>query len=111
MLLRLAGGLLLAVIFYSGFSYMIGNEIENKTEEAKLANTNVEQQISKANTDLNKIRTKTSEYKTRIEKLRESSDKTTEKTKNRNSVPNLLNKIMFTIPKGVQLTSIYAKTF
>lgn len=106
MLLRLAGGLLLAVIFYSGFSYMIGNEIENKIEEAKSANTNIEQQISKANTDLNKIRTKTSEYKTRIEKLRESSDKTTEKTKNRNSIPNLLNKIMFTIPKGVQLTSI-----
>lgn len=105
-LLRIAGGLLLITIIYSGFSYAIGKEIRTKEEQAVQAETVMIQQISKADADLNKIRTRTSEYKTRIDNLRASSDQLAEKNKNRNSIPNLLNRIMFTVPKSVQITSI-----
>lgn len=105
-LLRIAGGLILLVLVYSGFSYVIGNQIKEKEETAELTIQKIEKQIAYATEDLDKIKTRTSEYKTRIENLQESTDKNTEKMKNKNSIPNLLNRIMFTVPKSVQITSI-----
>ena len=105
-LLRLAGSLLLAVILYSGFSYAVGNAISEKENDAQIAKTNIETQIRLADSDLNKIKSRTSEYTTRINNLKESSEKVTEKTRTKNSIPNLLNRIMYTVPKSVQITSI-----
>ena len=105
-LLRLAGSLLLAVILYSGFSYAVGNAISEKENDAKIASDNIATQIRLAQSDIEQIRTRTSEYATRITKLNESSEKVTEKTRNKNSIPNLLNRIMYTVPKSVQITSI-----
>ena len=105
-LLRLAGSLLLAVILYSGFSYAVGNAISEKENDANIAKTNIETQIRLADSDLNKIKARTSEYTTRINNLKESSEKVTEKTRTKNSIPNLLNRIMYTVPKSVQITSI-----
>ena len=42
----------------------------------------------------------------RINNLRNRSQATNEKLRAKNSIPNLLNQIMFVIPKSVQLTSI-----
>ena len=95
-----------AAALYSGFSYVIGNEIKTKEVETKDVISSIQKQISLANEDLEKIRTRTSEYNTRITNLQESSNAITEKNKNRNSIPNLLNRIMFTVPKSVQITSI-----
>lgn len=105
-LLRLAGGMLLVIVLYSGFSYAIGNAITEKKEKAEMAKNNIDTQIRLADADLNKIKSRTSEYNTRISNLKESSEKATEKTKAKNSIPNLLNRIMFTVPKSVQITSI-----
>lgn len=105
-LLRIAGSLILILLVYSGFSYTIGNQIQEKQEEAKDAKNYIEKQIEYAKTDLDKIKTRTSEYNTRIQNLQELTDKNTEKIKNKNSIPNLLNRIMFTVPKSVQITSI-----
>ncbi|MBQ9297485.1 MAG: hypothetical protein IJ223_00350 [Clostridia bacterium] len=105
-LLRLAGGILLITILYSGFSYYIGQQIEEKKALADETANYVSAQIKVADSDLNNIRTRTSEYDTRIKKLQETSNKITEKNKTRNSIPNLLNRIMFTVPKSVQITSI-----
>ena len=105
-LLRIAGSLLLVVLLYSGFSYVVGNQIKEKETLADETITTTKLEIAKANADLEKIRTRTSEYTTRINNLKESNDRVTEKNKNRNSIPNLLNRIMFTVPKSVQITSI-----
>ena len=105
-LLRLAAGILLVTILYSGFSYYVGKEIEEKKALADQAANYVSNQIKLADSDLNDIRTRTSEYDSRIKKLQETSNKITEKNKTKNSIPNLLNRIMFTVPKSVQVTSI-----
>ncbi len=105
-LLRIAGSLLLIIFLYSGFSYVIGNQIKEKEALADETILTTKVEMAKANSDLDRIRTRTSEYTTRINNLKESNDKVTEKNKNRNSIPNLLNRIMFTVPKGVQITSI-----
>ena len=105
-MLRVAGGLVLVTALYSGFSYVISNEIKAKEEATSDVIDSMEKQIALADADLEKIRTRTSEYRTRITNLQESSNQITEKNKNRNSIPNLLNRIMFTVPKSVQITSI-----
>lgn len=105
-MLRLAGGLLLAVVIYSVTSFMLGKQIEQKMEEASSASAAMNTQINLADTDITKIRNRSSEYTTLIQNLRDVSDKTTEKYKMKNSIPILLNRIMSAIPKGVQLTSI-----
>lgn len=105
-MLRLSGTLILSTVLYSGFSYVTENEIQIKKEMAEKTAETMQKQISLANADLEKIRTRTAEYQTRIDNLRASSEQITEKNKNRNSIPNLLNRIMFTVPKSVQITSI-----
>ena len=84
----------------------MGNAISEKENDAKIASDNIATQIRLAQSDIEQIRTRTSEYATRITKLNESSEKVTEKTRNKNSIPNLLNRIMYTVPKSVQITSI-----
>lgn len=105
-MLRLAGGILLAIVIYSGTSTVIGQQIEQKLKEAEIANSNMAKQISLAEIDISKIRNRNSEYTTMIQNLRDVSDETTEKYKMKNSIPILLNRIMSSIPKGVQLTAI-----
>lgn len=105
-MLRLSGGILLAIILYSGSSFMLSKQIEQKTAEASNANTVMNTQINLADVDISKIRNRSSEYTTLINNLRNISDQTTEKYKMKNSIPILLNRIMSVIPKGVQLTSI-----
>ena len=105
-LLRLAGGILLVIILYSGFSYYVGKQISDKIALADETANQVSNQIKIADKDLNSIRTRTSEYDSRIKKLQETSNKITEKNKTKNSIPNLLNRIMFTVPKSVKVTSI-----
>lgn len=105
-MLRLTGGILLAIVMYSAVSFMINNEITEKNDKAKKANTEMNSQISAINADISKIRNRTTEYTTLIQNLRDMSEQTTEKYKMKNSIPILLNRIMSAIPKGVQVTSI-----
>ena len=105
-MLRLAGGILLAAVIYSGASVFLGQQIEQKLQEAASVNTEIAKQISLADADVSKIRDRSSEYTTMIQNLRDASDQTTERYKMKNSIPILLNRIMSAIPKGVQLTAI-----
>lgn len=105
-MLRLTGGILLAVGIYSVTSYMLGEQINKKIDEAIMAKTTMNSQINLIDEDITKIRDRNSEYTTLIQNLRDVSDKTTEKYKMKNSIPILLNRIMSVIPQGVQLTAI-----
>ena len=93
-MLRLTGGLLLAIGIYSVTSFMLAEQIKLKSEEATVANAEMTSQISLVNSDISKIRNRTSEYTTLIQNLRDVSDQTTEKYKMKNSIPILLNRIM-----------------
>lgn len=109
-LIRVSFGLLLLVLIYSGFSCLLNNQMENKNNETIEYINDINKQISLANTDNDKIKSKSNEYTTMIKNLQEISEKVSDRNKNRNIIPNLLNQIMFIIPENVQITSIQNNT-
>lgn len=105
-LVRIASALIILVIIYSCFSALLSKQISAKENEADESISSTNQQIQLANSDNEKIKTKTNEYSTMIKNLQEANDKLSERNKTRNAIPNLLNQIMSIIPASVQLTSI-----
>lgn len=105
-LIRIAISLFLLVAIYSGFSALLANQMDKKEAEADSSIASTNQQITLANNDSEKIKTKTNEYTSMIKNLEEMNDKLTDRTRTKNAIPNLLNQIMFIIPENVQITSI-----
>ena len=105
-LIRVAVALFLLVIIYSSFSAALSNQMDKKAQEAQESIASTNRQISLADEDNEKIKTKTNEYSNMIEYLQEASDRITDRNRTRNAIPNLLNQIMTIIPVDVQLTSI-----
>ena len=105
-LLRVSVGLFLLIVIYSGFSTVLNSKIKEKQQEVQKSIANTNRQISLANQDSEKIKSKTNEYTTLIKSLEEANDKLSERNRTRNAIPNLLNQIMTIIPENVQLTSI-----
>ena len=109
-LVRIAVGLLLLVIIYSAFVILLNNQIIKKGPEADESIAQTNSQISLANNDNEKIKSRTNEYTTMIKNLEEANDKITDRNKTRNSIPNLLNQIMSIVTESVQITSIENST-
>lgn len=105
-LLRIAGGILILIVVYSGMSVYLGNSMNKKEKEIAEAMQDVNSQIALINNDTAKIKTNTSKYVSMTEKLTTLNTAAEEKNKRKNAIPALLNQIMFSIPKGVQITSI-----
>ena len=105
-LIRIASALLMLVIIYSCFSVLLSNQIAAKTDEANESISSTNRQIQLANSDNEKIKTKTNEYTTMIQNLQEANERLSDRNRTRNAIPNLLNQIMSIIPASVQLTSI-----
>ena len=105
-LIRIASALLILVIVYSCFSALLSNQIDAKENEAEESIASTKRQIQLANSDDEKIKTRTNEYTTMIDNLQEANDRLAERNRTRNAIPNLLNQIMSVIPASVQLTSI-----
>ena len=105
-LIRVAVGLFLLVVIYSGFSGLLNYQIEQKDKEADDSIAQTNSQIQLANSDNEQIKTKTNEYTTMIQNLQDANDRITDRNRTRNAIPNLLNQIMSVIPENVQLTSI-----
>ncbi len=105
-LIRIAVALFLLVVIYSGFSALLSSQMSKKQQEADEAITQINQQISLANSDNEKIKNKTNEYTNMIKNLEEANNRITDRNRTRNAIPNLLNQIMSIIPESVQLTSI-----
>lgn len=105
-LIRTAVGLLILLIVYSGFSILLSNQMDKKKDEARQSISSTNSQIQLAETDNTKIQSKTNEYTTMITNLEEINNRITDINRNKNTIPNLLNEIMFSMPEGVQITSI-----
>ena len=105
-LIRVAVALFLLVVIYSGFSGLLNYQMNEKEKEANDSITQTNSQIQLANSDNEKIKSKTNEYTTMIKNLQDANDRITDRNKTRNAIPNLLNQIMSVIPESVQLTSI-----
>lgn len=105
-LIRFATGILIVLVVYTGFSAYLNNAMIKKQKEIDTAISNVKAQISMVNSDISKIKNNTNKYISMKEKLDELNNKISEKKKRKKAIPTLLNEIMWSIPKEVQITSI-----
>ena len=105
-LVRTLGGVLILIAVYSTFSLFIANTIKDKNEQLADVKADTLQKIEKVTQDIGSINNKTSDYERLSENLKNISNQISENNKNRNKIPNLLQEIMYAIPKGVQITSI-----
>ena len=106
MLIRASTAVLLFVIIYSIFAITLGKQMKEKEEEVLQLTANQRAEISKIDYDAQVIKNKTTEYQTMISEIETLNNKMSDKASFKNSIPNLLNQIMNTIPSGVRLTSI-----
>ncbi|MBR0428023.1 MAG: hypothetical protein IJK18_07495 [Clostridia bacterium] len=105
-LLRCIIGLLLILIIYTIFSKVLANQMLNKEDEIKRLIAMQNSQISSVNSDETDLNAKTEKYKNLIADLKRINEKLSDAAARRNSIPNLLNQIMYNIPNKVELTSI-----
>ncbi len=105
-LIRIATGLTLLVVMYTGFSGLLSSQMNVKLQEAQESLNLTNEQIVLVNNDNQKINSRITEYTNMLKNLEEANNKITDRNKTRNAIPNLLNQIMSVIPENVQLTSI-----
>lgn len=105
-ILRTTGGILLLLAVYTAGTMFINNEINKKSDEVKIATVKQEEQIVNLQKDKSSVDARTNEYAKLINNLETINKKIANNSKTKNSIPTLLNQIMFVIPKNVQLTSI-----
>lgn len=105
-LLRGIIGLFILFVIYCLFTNLIKKQIDNKNLEAdeSIKATNV--QIALVDKDIQNLQNKTNEYTNKINNLQEINKRIEENNRIKKSIPILLNKLMYIMPDGVQLTSI-----
>lgn len=110
MLIRVLGAIMLINIIFVAFSKVLYGQMDKKQKEVEGLISSENAQIGKINTDINSLNTKNTKYTSLTEELKAINDKISNIAEMKNSIPNLLNQIMYTIPEGVQLTSIQNTT-
>ena len=110
MLIRVLIAIILINIIFVAFSKVLYGQMDKKQKEIEGLISSENAQIGKINTDINSLNTKNTKYTSLTEELKAINDKISNIAEMKNSIPNLLNQIMYTIPEGVQLTSIQNTT-
>lgn len=105
-LVRCCVTVLMIVIIYSVCSVLLGNQLSAKTADAQAVIDDTTSQINKLNSNENSIKSKTSDFERVTTNLQNASSSMALKQGRKNEIPTLLNQIVYTIPKNVQLTSI-----
>lgn len=110
MLLRIIAVFIITSICFSTFGGVVSRNINKQKSEInqKLAQTS--EQINELNNQLEQIKSHTSTYSALINSVN-SEENSSQNSKNdrvisKDAIPNMLNKIMFIIPKYVQIISI-----
>ena len=105
-LVRCCVTVLMIVVIYSVCSVLLGQQIAAKTADAQAVIDDTTSQINRLNTSENSINSKTSDFERVTTNLQNASSSMALKQGRKNEIPTLLNQIVYTIPKNVQLTSI-----
>ena len=105
-LVRCCVTVLMIVVIYSVCSVLLGQQIAAKTADAQAVIDDTTSQINRLNTSESSINSKTSDFERVTTNLQNASSSIALKQGRKNEIPTLLNQIVYTIPKNVQLTSI-----
>ena len=105
-LLRTAIGILLLIVVYISFEKILMSQINKKDLEVQSFIDDSKIKIGQVEKYTNLLNTRKGEYQSLIEQIDAQNERISEINAKKNAIPNLLNKIMFVIPKEVQLISI-----
>lgn len=105
-LIRSAASILLFIVIYGVFSTMLVKQIDKVETDVDKGMAQVNFEIKRIESDVETLNKRASEYSTLTTQLQTAAQKLSDINRSKNSIPNLLNKIMFTIPEKVQITSI-----
>lgn len=105
-LLTIVAGLMIVIILFAGVTEVLSKQIKEKTASADIIIENSQKEIDKVTKYNSLVNARTSEYQKLVDKIDEANSKVSEEYSSKNAIPNLLNKIMYNIPVGVQLLSI-----
>lgn len=105
-LIRSAVSVLMFIVIYAIFSIMLVNQMVDVENDVKRGMAKVDSEIARIEADVSTLNKRASEYSTLTTQLETAAQKISDINRSKNSIPNLLNKIMFTIPEKVQITSI-----
>lgn len=105
-LLTIVAGLMIAIILFVGVTEVLSKQIKEKMASADTIIENSQKEIDKVTKYNSLVNARTSEYQKLVDKTDEANSKVSEEYSSKNAIPNLLNKIMYNIPVGVQLLSI-----
>ncbi len=102
----------IASVLFVGFSSVITKQIDKKMTEVSQASQKAKVELAKIDSDIQMISTRSNTYQRLIDELTNTEPDTEQTTESgqrvigKDSIPNLLNRVMFVIPKKVKLTSI-----
>ena len=105
-LVRCCVTVLMIVIIYSVCSILLGNQLSDKTAQAQSVIDDTTAQINILNSNESNINRKIADFERVTTNLQNASSSIALKQGRKNEIPTLLNQIVYTIPKNVQLTSI-----
>ena len=105
-MLRVAGGILVLTIIYTGFSMVINKQLIDKQAELQDVRIDTETQLAKVESDTNKVKSQTTKYTEMANNLKDINQQIESNMRSKNVIPNLLMKLMTVIPEGVQLTEV-----
>jgi Tfp pilus assembly protein PilN len=105
-MLRLAYIIVFIILFYVGILYFLTTNINTKIDETQAVISDTNQKIAQVSSYKSLVDTRNSEYQDIITQIEQNNSNASEAYTSKMQIPILLNKIMNTIPLGVQLTSI-----
>ena len=97
---------LMITIIFSVCSILLNNQISAKVAEAQDVIDDTSSKISQINSSESSMNRKISDFDRVTTNLQNASSSIALKQSRKNEIPTLLNQIVYTIPKNVQLTSI-----
>jgi Tfp pilus assembly protein PilN len=80
--------------------------MDKKTKDIEELKSDTNNKISVIQNNKMIVDARAREYETLLARIKEANDEWTESMSRRNAIPNLLSRIMYAIPKEVQITSI-----
>ena len=99
---------------FVAFSNVISGQLEDKSKQVNEAISKTNMELSKLNSDISTISSRTTAYQQLIEEITnpvveepvENEETPKQRVIAKDAIPNLLNRVMFVIPKKVKLVSI-----
>ena len=105
-LLRVAIGMFLLVVIYSGFAALLNSQMNKKEQETEALKQDIQEQIVLAEVDNERIKSRANDYSGLVEEITEQNEKEADATQSRNEIPDLLNQLMYIIPEDARIGEI-----